>query len=248
MEAGRLPLLAKHRQASPARRLGSSIWARITAIAAVSALVFWGLTQDGFFFHAAPMPPVSGSKLVPLEAHIMSKCPDARDCLHDLILPAMQQVYEKTNFTLSFIGQQAADGGVECKHGPAECMGNIIELCASRLYPDPKIYLGFTMCLFRDYQDIPEQSIVEDCALEHGIDIEAINECATLDDGEHGMDLLRRSIRHSKDAGVTYSCTVRLDEQVYCIRDDGQWKECPSGGGVNDLVLAVEKLWRQANE
>lgn len=41
---------------------------------------------------------------VPLEAHIMSKCPDARDCLHDMILPAMQNVSHKVDFKLSYIG------------------------------------------------------------------------------------------------------------------------------------------------
>lgn len=46
----------------------------------------------------------SNRSLVPLEAHIMSKCPDARDCLRDLVVPAMEQVVDKVNFTLSFIG------------------------------------------------------------------------------------------------------------------------------------------------
>ena len=41
---------------------------------------------------------------VPLEAHIMSKCPDARDCLHDMILPAMQNISHKVDFRLSYIG------------------------------------------------------------------------------------------------------------------------------------------------
>lgn len=43
-------------------------------------------------------------ELVPLEAHIMSKCEDAQFCLRELILPAMQRVYDKVNFTLSYIG------------------------------------------------------------------------------------------------------------------------------------------------
>lgn len=47
---------------------------------------------------------VSSHSRVPLEAHIMSKCPDARDCLRDLVVPAMEQVVDKVNFTLSFIG------------------------------------------------------------------------------------------------------------------------------------------------
>lgn len=41
---------------------------------------------------------------VPLEAHIMSKCPDARDCLHDLVLPAMVNVSQYVDFKLSYIG------------------------------------------------------------------------------------------------------------------------------------------------
>ena len=46
-----------------------------------------------------------GPVKVPLEAHIMSKCPDAKDCLHDMILPAMVNVSDKVDFTLSFIGK-----------------------------------------------------------------------------------------------------------------------------------------------
>lgn len=48
--------------------------------------------------------PPTTKELVPLEAHIMSKCPDARDCLQLLVLPTMQRVLDKVNFTLSYIG------------------------------------------------------------------------------------------------------------------------------------------------
>ncbi|KAI6711614.1 hypothetical protein JHW43_005892 [Diplocarpon mali] len=182
--------------------------------------------------------------LVPLEAHIMSKCPDATDCLRDLVLPTMQRVIDKVNFTLSYIGTPTDNDGVECMHGPKECLGNIIELCAGRLYPDPKIYLGFTMCLSRDYKEIPDESLVSDCALEHGIDISKLNDCAVEENGGTAIGLLRDSVSRSIDAGVTKSCTVRLNEEIYCIRDFGEWKDCPHGAGVNDLVLAVEKLYR----
>ncbi|KAK2606099.1 hypothetical protein QQS21_003494 [Conoideocrella luteorostrata] len=139
--------------------------------------------------------------LVPLEAHIISKCPDTRDALKELILPAMQRVHDKVDFKLNYIGTPTADDGVDCKHGPSECMGNIIELCVRELYPDPKINLGFIMCLTKDYSHIPDRALVEDCALEHAIDIKAINECATKDDGAHGMELLRKSI--DRTAGVS---------------------------------------------
>lgn len=135
--------------------------------------------------------------LVPLEAHIISKCPDTRDCLRELLLPAMIRVHDKVNFTLTYIGTPTENDGVECKHGPGECMGNIIELCAHQLYPDPKIWLGFTMCLTKDYSSIPERELVEDCALEHAVDFEKINECATRDDGAFGMGMLRASVQRS---------------------------------------------------
>jgi hypothetical protein len=42
---------------------------------------------------------------IPLEAHIMSKCPDAQACLQKLVLPAMEQISEKVDFKLSFIAR-----------------------------------------------------------------------------------------------------------------------------------------------
>lgn len=64
--------------------------------------------------------------LVPLEAHIMSKCPDARDCLRMLVLPTMQRVIDKVNFTLSYIGTPTENDGVDCKHGPEECTSALL--------------------------------------------------------------------------------------------------------------------------
>ena len=43
--------------------------------------------------------------LVPLEAHIMSKCPDAKDCLEKLVVPSMVNISDKVSFTLSYIGR-----------------------------------------------------------------------------------------------------------------------------------------------
>jgi hypothetical protein len=186
------------------------------------------------------------SGLVPLEAHIISKCPDTRDALKQLILPVMQRVYDKVDFKLSYIGKTTANDGVECMHGPSECMGNILELCARELYPDPKINLGFIMCLTRDYSHIPDRSLVEDCALEHAIDVQALNDCAVRDDGAHGLELLRHSVERSAEVGVATSCTVRLNNEVYCVRDGGEWTDCPNGSNVNDLVIAIEKLYHRS--
>ncbi|KAF5667845.1 gamma interferon inducible lysosomal thiol reductase [Fusarium heterosporum] len=147
-------------------------------------------------------------RLVPLEAHIMSKCPDAKDALEQLVLPVMQRVHDKVNFTLSYIGRPTANDGVDCMHGPSECMGNIIELCARELYPDPKINLGFIMCLSRDYQEIPERSLVEDCALESAIDFQQLNDCTVKEDGAWGLSLLRNSIKRTADVWQNYRSPV----------------------------------------
>ena len=127
-------------------------------------------------------------------------------------------------------------------HGPGECLGNILELCAGYLYPVPQS-LPFAMCLANDYQLIPDESLVRQCALEHAIDFQRINDCASDDAGGLGIGLLRESVERSIQKGVTKSCTVRLNDQIYCIHD-GEWKECPKGPGVNDLVLEIEKLYR----
>jgi len=38
-----------------------------------------------------------------------------------------------------------------------------------------------------------------------------------------------------------------LNEEIYCVRDGGKWTDCPHGEEVNDLVLAVEKLYQSGS-
>ncbi|KAF2428344.1 hypothetical protein EJ08DRAFT_592209 [Tothia fuscella] len=188
-------------------------------------------------------------KLVPLEAHIMSKCPDALACLQRLIVPTMELTASKVNFTLSYIGSAdpSDPDGVLCKHGPSECLGNIIELCAANLYPDPKINLGFTLCLSKKYEDIPSRELIEGCALEHGMDFAKLNDCASKEDGGFGMELLRRSVVYSRGVNASVSCTVRLDGRERCVRDGGVWKDCSGGSSVKSLVKDVEERWKEIN-
>lgn len=188
--------------------------------------------------------PAHDADLVPLEAHIMSKCPDAKACLQKLVLPSMVEISDMVNFTLSYIGEVDSDSDeVSCKHGPGECLGNIIQLCAAKEYPNPRIYLGFANCMISSYQHIPERDLVEGCALEHGVDFQKLNKCIS-DEGE-GIDLLRASVERSRDANVTKSCTVRLAGEVRCIRDGGEWYDCPGGSNVSDLVDEIKALYKE---
>ncbi|KAF2129369.1 hypothetical protein P153DRAFT_366766 [Dothidotthia symphoricarpi CBS 119687] len=177
----------------------------------------------------------------------MSKCPDARDCLNKLVVPAMSDVSDKVDFRLSFIGQLTnEDDGVQCMHGQTECLGNILMLCAASSYPDPKLHLGFSNCLISDYEQIPRKELVQDCALEHGLDFDVLNECMSKDTGAYGMHLLRESVQHSADVDVKTSCTVRLNDKVRCVYDGGEWKDCDDGSKPEDLVKDIERLYDEA--
>ena len=114
-------------------------------------------------------------------------------------------------------------------------------LCAqSRYANDPKIFLGFGNCLVQSYHDIPAQSLVESCALEHGVNMDELNEC--LSEDGHGEKLLRNSVLRSREEGVRLSCTIRVDENPWCVRDGGVWKNCSQGHTVEDLVTQVKHL------
>lgn len=206
-------------------------------IVPTGGLILLGLLEDDTAEEYLP-------RRVPLEAHVMSKCPDARDCLHDLVLPAMVNISNYVDFRLSYIGNTTEDG-VTCMHGPSECLGNSIELCAAHVYPNPKIYLGFTMCMSRNFAQIPSEDLVKDCALEHGMEFDKLNHCLSAEDGQVSMDLLRRSVQRSADKGVKKSCTVRVDDKTFCVRDGAQWKDCEKGHEVKDLVEEILALrWK----
>ena len=188
----------------------------------------------------------NNTSLVPLEAHIMSKCPDAKDCLVDLVVPAMEQIVEKVDFRLSYIGSMAKDDTVQCMHGQTECLGNMLGLCAAELFPkDVKRSLGFSTCLIQSYDKIPARELVEHCSNEHGISFDDVNACVS-DEGK-GLELLEASVQRSQKAGVVKSCTVRVGGDIWCIRDGAQWKDCPEGHEVNDLVQAVNKRYEKSS-
>jgi len=185
---------------------------------------------------------------VPLEAHIMSKCPDARDCLREMIVPAMEQIEDLVDFRLSIIGKlDPEDDSVHCMHGPSECLGDSLILCAQSLYGNSTIRsLGFANCLIGDYKQIATRAHVENCALEYGISFEDLNDCVS--DSGRGSELLRKSAEWSQSEGVMFSCTVRIAGETWCVRDDGEWKDCEGGSEVKDLVAKVKTLAKDSTQ
>lgn len=84
--------------------------------------------------------------------------------------------------------------------------------------------------------------------MEHGIDFAKLNDCASREDGAYGMGLLKKSVERSKSVGAGISCTVRLDDDVRCVRDGGEWKQCPRGSAVGDLVKDIDRLYSEGND
>lgn len=110
------PTLAELQQnVYKAQRAYMRAWSRTTSGKWHKRIIF-GVTALLFFVMFLMMSLVAydiwtdddvpySSGRVPLEAFIMSKCPDARDCLHDMVLPAMQEISHKVDFKLSYIGR-----------------------------------------------------------------------------------------------------------------------------------------------
>lgn len=136
------------------------------------------------------------------------------------------------------------DDGVACKHGPSECLGNMLELCAAHHYPNPKIYLGFTMCMSNQYDDIPSKELVEECALEHGMSFDKLNDCTTAEDGSFSVDMLRTSFNRTAALGIEKSCTVTVGNEIFAVRDGGEWKDLRNGSSAASLVNEVNRLYQ----
>ncbi|KAJ6259016.1 hypothetical protein Dda_5912 [Drechslerella dactyloides] len=185
---------------------------------------------------------------IPVEMFTMSKCPDARDCVADLVLPTMAKLFDSGKITLkpTYIGTpDDSTGGIACMHGEGECLGNILQLCAYELYkPEPKRWLGFTYCMGQKYRQIPDPAFVESCAREHGMDMKKVSDCASSTEPNQGVELLRTSARRAMSLKVKTSCTIAVQGKTVCVRDGGQWK-AGCNGSVDELVQLIESAYNK---
>ncbi|KAB8274861.1 hypothetical protein BDV30DRAFT_237186 [Aspergillus minisclerotigenes] len=181
------------------------------------------------------------TRKVPFEVHIESRCPDARDCLQKLVAPAYWQVKDKVDFRISYVGEvwEKPRRDVTCQHGMNECKGNKLLVCSEKHAESISDALDFNTCVLSDYERVPDEGFIEECAQEHNIDYQKISDCAN---SEEGLELLISSVERSVAVNANASCTVRVDDKEWCFRDNYEWK-CPSGHGVvENLVQEIEKL------
>ncbi|KAK6335484.1 hypothetical protein TWF696_002258 [Orbilia brochopaga] len=198
--------------------------------------------------NSAPVQAAAGKSPVPVEMFVMSKCPDAKDCVANLVVPVMSRLFESGKMILkpTYIGTpDDSTGGIACMHGPGECLGNILELCAyEKFKADPKKWLGFTNCMSQDYRNIPDTTLMENCAREYGMDPKVLSDCAASTESKEGVELLRTSARRAMSLKVKTSCTLQVMGKTVCVRDGGEWKE-GCNGNVDEMVKLIEEQYNK---
>jgi len=102
------------------------------------------------------------------------------------------------------------DYGYSSSGGSTEVRGDLIELCALRLYPDYRIYMPFFYCMGLKYRDIPYNA--EQCAFVHGLDYDKLSICAS---STLGRSLLDNSYEEVTQNHIVFSPTLIVDGRVY---------------------------------
>ncbi|KZT74269.1 hypothetical protein DAEQUDRAFT_720429 [Daedalea quercina L-15889] len=200
-----------------------------------------------------PYTSVNSDTKVPVILGVMSRCPDAVLC-ETVFDQVLKKVAGKVDLSLTFVAHANAsepDFGVTCKHGPAECAGNVHELCAMK-YASPSEFWEFVQC--QNYQGIdkigqPDTALK--CANTAQIDWvnSGMGDCAGLDGSgkaPEGILLLQHSVNVTEELGIEKSCTIIINGKQVCIHD-GTWKQCENGHNVHDFVRQINHEYKKLN-
>lgn len=86
-----------------------------------------------------------------------------------------------------------------CRHGPAECTGNIHELCVASLYPSRAHWWSFVQCSNAHGRlEVGKEEVSKECALAGGLNWQKIEDCIA----EEGEALLKASIVQTERLGI----------------------------------------------
>ncbi|KAF8477879.1 hypothetical protein JB92DRAFT_3091411 [Gautieria morchelliformis] len=200
--------------------------------------------------------PALDSLRVPVLLGVMSRCPDALLC-ESVFDGVLKQTWDIVDITLSFVGKlnnADPDFGVTCKHGVAECRGNVQELCAMHVANTPQDWWNFVQCLnFEGKEDVGDPGLAERCAgltyipwydMTDGTSTRmGIKSCA---EGQQGKDLLKASVTQTEHLGIKTSCSIMISGKTRCIHD-GTWKKCETGHSVEELVGYIQNEHQRLN-
>lgn len=184
--------------------------------------------------------PPELNNLVNVEFFVMSQCPDAAKC-ERLFLPSLLKLSPISNFTLSFIGSEPSLNDFQCKHGSDECMGNKQQLCVQNMY-STAIFINYLLCQSKQVIDIPNNG--EKCAKENNINWSQVQSCIT---SNKSNKLFRRSLKRTRLAGATRSCTMHINGKFWCMHDGG-WINCKEGTNEKNFIQAICSRYNGKNK
>jgi len=196
------------------------------------------------------VPVPDNNTRVPIVLGVMSRCPDALLC-ESVLDSAFDQTWNIINIDLSFVGKindSDSDWGVTCMHGSQECQGNVQELCAINRSQSQEDWWQFVQCLNYEGKDqVGDKALAERCAGVASIpwdDEDGRKGMKGCVEGDEGKELLKASVRRSKDMGIEKSCTIVISGKKRCVRD-GTWKECETGHTVEEFVSYIQDEYQR---
>jgi len=122
------------------------------------------------------------------------------------------------NISEYFLGEVDGDNNFDCPHGPAECQGDMIELCAQAVTGAKSEWGWWNMgvCMQADYDNIPDNA--QSCAQQAGLDWSAINDCVNNGMGDK---LLTQSFDDSQNVDEAPTIMIGGSEATDCENGDG---------------------------
>jgi interferon gamma-inducible protein 30 len=135
----------------------------------------------------------SEGQLVKVDFYGESLCPDCQHMVVDVLSPLFKSGVSKL-LALRYIalgnvrGSPDDAAGVQCQHGPGECLHNRYINCAQQAQPDQDKWFPYVECLATNMRDIAAER--DACARKAGLDAAALQSCA---EGKAGAALERRA-------------------------------------------------------
>eukprot|EP00879_Flechtneria_rotunda_P004508 GHRR01004763.1.p1 GENE.GHRR01004763.1~~GHRR01004763.1.p1 ORF type:complete len:241 (+),score=64.54 GHRR01004763.1:247-969(+) len=186
--------------------------------------------------------PVANDAKVDVDLFVMSKCPDAFYC-EEVLGPVLADLKEDIALTMHYIGQKQDDGSYTCKHGPEECDGNLQQLCVQLHSPIEQRYdwlYRFALCNNKEGKEaIGQITTAAKCLKEAGIPLGTAVQVLGCIVGPGHAALLQQELSHTAALGVGRSCTIQVESNTICVRDDEQWKDCPAGTTPDDFKEVI---------
>lgn len=131
---------------------------------------------------------VAVSKPVNVSFYGESLCPDCRHMIMDVLDPLFKNGVSKL-FELRYIAYGNVKGtvdskeGIQCQHGPKECLYNRYINCAQSLLGyDQDAWFPYVKCMANDLGQL--DSTADGCASDVGLEPEVIAECAQGQQGD----------------------------------------------------------------